>query len=217
MIGAFIRRLKPAVEILLVMCLFSSWSIFASVRAAQAGFPVPRFDDRDSLLLVACELVASLLIASFIYVRGWRLRDFNLRASWLGFLIGALLFGGTLILHIAVWDLFAGHPAARSFMVEIASQARVSLPVAVILSTVNGAYEEIFLTGYLTKALQAGGAPFAIGVSGLIRLLNHIYQGPLGAVSVLFFGLVLTLYYWRYRQLWPVISAHGIADFIAFA
>ena len=178
---------------------------------------MPRFDDRNSLLLIAYELVAFVLIASFLYVRGWRLGDFDLRASWLGFFVGALLFGGTLILHIAVWDLFAGEPAARSFMAEMAAQARVSLPVAVMLSTVNGAYEEIFLTGYLIKALQAGGAPFAIGVSALIRVLTHVYQGPLGALSVLSFGLVLTLFYWRYRQLWPVISAHAIADFMAFA
>jgi membrane protease YdiL (CAAX protease family) len=199
------------------MCVFSGWSIFASVRAAQAGFPVPRFDDKNSLLLVAYELVAFLLIALFISVRGWRLRDFNLRVSWLGFFIGALLFGGTWVLHIAVWDLFAGQPAARGFMVEMVAQARISLPVAVLLSIVNGAYEEIFLTGYLLKALQVGGALFAIGASALIRLLTHIYQGPLGALSVLFFGLVLTLFYWRYRQLWPVVSAHAIADFLAFA
>lgn len=42
-----------------------------------------------------------------------------------------------------------------------------------------------FWLGYLVRGFAAVGASFAIGLSLLVRVLYHLYQGPLGAVSVL--------------------------------
>ena len=39
----------------------------------------------------------------------------------------------------------------------------------------------------------------------------------MGAISVLGFGLILSLYYVRTQRLWPIIVAHILADLLAFA
>jgi len=91
----------------------------------------------------------------------------------------------------------------------------VTPAVVLLVSVVNGTFEEFFLTGYLLKVLRPAGASAALGVSALIRMTYHLYQGPLGALTVMAFGLLLTAFYWRYRLLWPVISAHIITDFVA--
>jgi membrane protease YdiL (CAAX protease family) len=77
-------------------------------------------------------------------------------------------------------------------------------------------FEELFLTGYLLRALIRFGASIAIGVPVLVRALCHLYQGPLGTMSVIGAGVVLGAYYWRKRQLWPVVFAHIFADIAGF-
>ena len=66
------------------------------------------------------------------------------------------------------------------------------------------------------RALQPLGAFVAIGVPLLIRALSHLYQGPLGTVSAVGFGLVFAVYYWRTKLLWPVVFAHILADVVGF-
>jgi membrane protease YdiL (CAAX protease family) len=73
------------------------------------------------------------------------------------------------------------------------------------------------LLGYLMRGFAEAGASFALGLSVLVRLLYHLYQGPLGAVSVVVCGLVLGAAYWRTRRLWPVALAHALIDMIALS
>jgi membrane protease YdiL (CAAX protease family) len=56
----------------------------------------------------------------------------------------------------------------------------------------------------------------AVGVSLLVRVLYHLYQGPLGAVYVGAFGLVLSLYYVASGKLFPVVLAHALWDIVPF-
>lgn len=51
----------------------------------------------------------------------------------------------------------------------------------------------------------------------LVRVLYHLYQGPLGAISILLTGTIFGIYYWKTRKLWPVAFAHIFADFAGFA
>jgi membrane protease YdiL (CAAX protease family) len=52
-------------------------------------------------------------------------------------------------------------------------------------------------------------------ISAAIRLLYHLYQGPLAFFGIVPFGLVVAGWYARSGRLWPVIVAHAIGDFIA--
>ena len=55
---------------------------------------------------------------------------------------------------------------------------------------------------------------FAVGVSVLIRLLYHTYQGPMAVAFIFPMGVLFAVAYWRRRALWPLILAHGLFDFI---
>jgi uncharacterized protein len=151
----------------------------------------------------------------FLRVRGWRIEHFNIRLTWGGLALGALLFGLSLLLDAAVWDLFAKHSAARDIVEDLIRTRTATPAVVLLISVINGTFEEFFLTGYLLKVLRPAGMSAALGVSAFIRMTYHLYQGPLGALTVVVFGLLLTAFYWRYRLLWPVISAHIITDFFA--
>lgn len=86
----------------------------------------------------------------------------------------------------------------------------------VTLGIVNGTHEEVFLLALLLRGLRRYGLPVALGISLLVRLSYHLYQGPLGAVYVTMFGLVLSLYYVASGKLFPVVIAHALWDIIPF-
>ncbi|MFZ2990482.1 CPBP family intramembrane glutamic endopeptidase, partial [Ideonella sp.] len=94
------------------------------------------------------------------------------------------------------------------------SFADIQLSSTVLFAMVNGAFEEIFLLGVLVRGLRAYGLSVAIGVPLLVRVLYHLYQGPLGAVWILAFGLTFTLVYLRTQQLWPLVLAHILWDIV---
>ena len=55
-----------------------------------------------------------------------------------------------------------------------------------------------------------------VGVVLLVRVLCHLYQGPVGASAMLAYGGVEGLYYARWRNAWPAVFAHIIWDIVPF-
>ncbi len=92
--------------------------------------------------------------------------------------------------------------------------AQVTLPSLIAAAMVNGTFEEVFLLGFLARGLRGFGLSIALGVPLLVRALCHMYQGPLGVLWVLGFGLILALYYVRWGQLWPPVLAHILWDIV---
>lgn len=83
------------------------------------------------------------------------------------------------------------------------------------ISIVNPVFEELIVVGYVIPALsRQKGLMFAINVSVLIRFLYHLYQGPAAALSVIPMGLIFAFVYTRWKNIWPLIIAHAIMDFI---
>lgn len=80
----------------------------------------------------------------------------------------------------------------------------------------NGAYEEVFLLGFLLRGLRGYGLGMALGVSLLVRMLYDLYQGPLGAASVFAYGAVVSLYFVSSNRLFPVVFAHALGDIVPF-
>jgi uncharacterized protein len=203
-------------EVFLIIALFSGWFVFASIQAMLSGFPTPRLSDNEALGLILFELLMFCAAAAVLMSRGWQKDEFKCRVTWLLSFTAVLLFGATYLLHWGIWELFGGYLGGRDVLVAFAQNITLTFPVALALSVVNGAFEEFFLTRYLIDTFAPHGASVALGLSTLIRVLCHIYQGPTGAVSIFAFGLVLTLFYWRFGELWPVVLAHMLADFVAF-
>jgi membrane protease YdiL (CAAX protease family) len=95
---------------------------------------------------------------------------------------------------------------------------RVSMELVFLVSTVNGIFEELFVAGYIITALKdARGMWIAINVSMVVRLLYHLYQGPIGVLTIVPMGLLYGYVYARTRQLWPLIFAHVLIDIIGLS
>ena len=85
----------------------------------------------------------------------------------------------------------------------------LSMQLVFLVSVVNGIFEELFVAGYIITALAARrGLWMAINVSVVVRLLYHLYQGPIGVLTSVPMGLLYGYLYSRTRQLWPLIVAH---------
>jgi membrane protease YdiL (CAAX protease family) len=80
---------------------------------------------------------------------------------------------------------------------------------------INPIFEELIVVGYLIPVLEKmKNLTFAINVSVMIRLLYHLYQGPVGVVSIVPMGLLFAYWYAYKRNLWPLLIAHFIEDLL---
>ena len=68
--------------------------------------------------------------------------------------------------------------------------------------------------GYFILSLERFGLWPAILASALFRSVLHTYQGVNAVVGVFVMGVIFGLVYWKWRQLWPLIVAHSLMDFI---
>jgi len=92
----------------------------------------------------------------------------------------------------------------------------MSFPIVLMASVVNPVFEELLEAGYIINTLRRFGPWIAVGASAALRGLAHMYQGLNGVLVMFVYGLVMASAYWRYRQLLPLLLAHGIDDFIGF-
>lgn len=184
------------------------------VSLVQQGIqPRIEFDDARLLWLLAYEIVVSGLLGAFLYVRGWRLADLNLRITRQTFGMAGFLFAGFYLYGLVI-GLVANAFGVADIFTQISFQGSVSLPVAILVSVINPAFEEVLTIAYVMKVLNPQGAAFAIGTSALLRLVAHAYQGPLAAVVVFPLGIAFAIVYWRTRELWPLVLTHGLIDLV---
>ena len=159
----------------------------------------------------------------FLRAREWTLRDLGLAENApledLG--AGGLLF----VAAYSAWFLILSLTAAISPDL-ILSMTKTSGNVvgphippltSVTVSVVNGAFEELFVVGYVMSALarMRKSAWFCVNVSTAMRLAYHLYQGPLGVLSVVPIGLIFAFWFARTKRLWPIIGAHILMDTVA--
>ena len=176
-------RPSSSFEIALIVAIFSGWFIIASINAVMTGFPAPTLSDRDAIGLIVLECVAFAVAATVLYARGWRKNDFAFRVTWWLTLIGVILFLAVVFIDFTVLRAVGALLGGVDFVEEFGRSISLSLPLAALLSVINGAFEEFFLTRYLIEALAEHGVPIALGVSSLVRVMYHLYQGPTGAVA----------------------------------
>ncbi len=191
------------------------WFILISTESVASGFKDTEFSDASLVGSILYELFFALLALSILRARGYAVETLYPAPTMLGALWGMLLYAAGLSAAFALSSAF--NPGEGPQPIETAlANATSSLPIVVASAVVNGAYEEIFLLGFLQRGLQRYGVEIAVGASLLVRVLYHLYQGPLGAVWVLGFGIVMSLYYLRTGRLFPVVFAHVLADIVPF-
>jgi membrane protease YdiL (CAAX protease family) len=206
-------------EALGIVALCFGWFILSSVASvstwsAYAPALTGDFNDASFTAMVVFELMMGAVAIGVLWARRYPLHMLAPQPSWRGALVGVGLYLCTIVLDTIAWHL-APHTGATPFD-DMMARAHVSWPCLLLLALVNGTYEEVFLLAYLMRGLRRYGGSTAVGVVLLVRMLYHMYQGPVGTLMVTLFGIVLGVYYQRTGRLFPAVLAHVIADVVPF-
>ncbi|WP_052134430.1 CPBP family intramembrane glutamic endopeptidase [Collimonas arenae] len=210
-----LRTNTSPLEAFAISVICFGWAIYSSIQAVSAGFNGGAFTDANLMSTTVIEIIFGGIAFLILYVRGFAISTLYPTPSLTGIAVGIATY---VVALGAVWIFtvpFTSSQGAQPIDSMVA-QASVSLSTVVLSALINGAYEEIFLLGFLLRGMRGYGLSIAMGVSLLVRVLYHLYQGPLGAVSIFAFGLVLSLNYVRTGSLFSAVFAHVLTDIIPF-
>jgi membrane protease YdiL (CAAX protease family) len=211
-----LRRLPPSAELAVINLICFGPFAALSLAGVFRRDTLLIYDDRRLYTIVAIEIVCGTLAALVLHARGWKVSDFGLRINMPLTIAGMILFIVANVLIAGFYQLFTAatgtDPAAATTPV-----ARASWPALLVLLAIDPLYEETFEVGYNLRAGERYGAPFAISLSATIRLICHLYQGPIAPVTILPLGIIFAAVYWRWRRVWPLAVAHGMAGYFAMA
>ena len=160
-------------------------------------------------------LVELMLLVPVLWIgklRGWSLRTFGCKISWKTTGAGILLFLVAESVMVGV-TYGAGLIHPEPGLVRAAGRLAV-LPI-LLISLINPVYEEALETGYFIQQLKRAGMWPAVLASAAFRGVFHLQFGISAVLSTFAFGVIFALVYWRWRQLWPLIVAHSLADLLA--
>lgn len=187
--------------------------ILSSIDSAFAPGPPAAISDDGLIGLVSYEVTVMAVLGIFLALRGWRPADLGMTATFRDIGIGCLVAAASYGAYVAAWTI------ARPFLptqVDMEISPDLSAATVVMLSLVNGIFEEVFVCGYLINSLKKERSlVFAINVSVAVRLAYHLYQGPLSVVSIVPMGLIFGYWFARTGRLWPLVVAHALMDFLA--
>jgi membrane protease YdiL (CAAX protease family) len=159
--------------------------------------------------LVELELLIPVLWIGKL--RGWSLSTFGSKISWKATGAGILLFVVAESVNVGVaYGVGIIHPEQAC----VAAGRLAVLPIQFI-SLVNPVYEEVLENAYFVHQLNRFGMWPAVLVSAAFRGLFHLQFGINAVLGIFAFGVVFAFVYWRWRQLWPLIVAHSLADLLS--
>ncbi|MES2581087.1 MAG: CPBP family intramembrane glutamic endopeptidase [Pseudomonadota bacterium] len=223
------RSAITAWETFWITAICFGWAIFGSLMSVAAwtqsvsvtgasdltNAADPGFTDGRFISLIFTEIFCAYVGITFLKWRCLDVRGLPPQPSIRGVLEGALLYLVGLCLYwlFAVPLQYGQSPEPIQGMVQ---GAVVSTWAVVAFAIVNGTFEEVFLLGVLARGLRGYGMSIAIGIPVLVRLLYHLYQGPVAASSIGALGIFWGFYYLRTRRLFPVVFAHILADIVPF-
>lgn len=214
----FVMSLSSWTEFWIVLAVSQGWFVAISLR----DFLWPRRlveTDAGLLHLVVLETVLVLLVGAFLRQRGWSLQHLGLVPGLKQTAIGICMAGAIVLIHraayfLTVWLLPQMPSAAVSYHVVHAGITALGVFALVLM---NPLYEELF-AGYVMKTLnQYNGPILAVGASVFIRVLYHLYQGPLSVLHVVPLGLIFGAWYVRTGRLWPLVVGHMALDLFSLA
>jgi uncharacterized protein len=214
----FLRALSPKTEFVIVVTMAFGYFALVSIFVALHPHAGPLHTNRSLIVLCVHELVLMALLFPFLRIRGWTFSKIGLDPTWRDTGLGILLFFACYAVWVLVWIAtvaLAPETAQRMSETHVITQV---IPATTIVASgmINPLFEEVFVCGYVVTALRKEGRIwFALNASVAIRLLYHLYQGPLGVLSIIPMGLMSGYWYARTGRLWPVIVAHAAMDMLA--
>lgn len=205
-------------EFWVVVTVAFGYFIASGVWALMGALPTDKvaINDAGMIGLILMELVLFALLAPLLWARGWRPAMLGLEFSWqdlrMGFMLFQLCFIGSALLMSGAALLAEGTGPWWERM----EGAQLSVLAILAVSIVNPIFEEVFVCGYVIRALErTRGTSFAVNASVALRASYHLYQGALGVLGIIVIGLILGWWFARKGRLWPVILAHGLLDLVA--
>ena len=154
---------------------------------------------------VVYELIAGGIAFAILKSRGWKWSDFAIHASR----------GSTIVGMIVALALFAFGYAFEAAFGKVPVVLSASLAPITVISLINPLFEELLVLGFVVQSMRkAFGLTTAFNVSLGLRVLYHLYQGPLAVIPIAVMALVFTLVYVKMGRLWPVIVSHALLDFL---
>jgi CAAX protease family protein len=217
---AWVQKLSAVQEAVVVTTIFVGWFIYTAMWVVFAGFPTAAggsYNNGTAIALVIWESLMFALGALVLRWRGWKAVDFMFPVTWRHLLMALVLLFFTTVVDRLLWQVVGHRLDDGSVLDSIVQGDAVSFGAALLMSVVNGTFEEFFLCRYLIERFQTSGATFAVTLSACIRMMYHVYQGPYGTISILAFGIIMGTYYWRTRALGAVVVTHVLADLIALS
>jgi CAAX protease family protein len=189
-------------------------TIVISINAVASGFPENAITNSGLVWLAGTDLTLGAAALVVLHLRGYAIATLLPAPTLRGCAAGIGLFCGAWAVGWFLVAPFAGQPEQP--VARMIEDARVSVPAIVLMAMVNGAFEEVFLLGFLMRGLRGFGLSIALGVMLFVRMLYHLYQGPLGVIWILGFGLTFGVYFMRTNTLWPPVFAHVLWDIVPF-
>jgi CAAX protease family protein len=210
-----IRSLSARSEYAIVLLTAFGYFTFSSLVAVLRPSSVPPISQNHLEALLIYESAVLLLLGAFLHVRGWTMARLGISPTARDTLLGVCLAVAAYGAYVAIWFIASAagaHPTYTGTYREIAAHS-LALPVVLAVSILNPVYEETFLCGYIiTVAKGTGSTTAGVNVSVAIRLLYHLYQGGVGVIGIIPFGLIFAWWYARTGRLWPLFVAHGLTD-----
>jgi membrane protease YdiL (CAAX protease family) len=214
----FLRALSPRVEFAIVIAVAFGYIILVSLGHALHPRTTAYHTNTTLLSLAVYEAILMAALFPFLRIRGWTFAKIGLLPTLRDTGWGILLFLASYITWAVVLIATASlSPATMQRMSETHVVTQVIPAVTIItVGVINPLFEEVFVCGYVMTALRReGNIWLALNVSVGIRLLYHLYQGPLGVLSIIPIGLICGYWYARTGRLWPLIVAHSAIDMVA--
>ncbi|MBI5847905.1 MAG: CPBP family intramembrane metalloprotease [Nitrospirae bacterium] len=170
--------------------------------------------------LTVVEVVMLALVLWFLKERGWEFADFKIRpsvrATASGILLALFAYGSYVMLCLVLNSISPEY--LQSISQTPLTSSEISFAHIMAVSIINPLYEELLVVGYVIGTLKRmKNITYAVNVSVAIRLLYHLYQGPLGIMAIIPTGLIFGYWYAKRETLWPVIVAHAFIDFSGLA
>ena len=215
-------------EIVAVIILTLGHAIFASTRIAfdrrHRFYSEPSTND-SYIYNIAFESAILCLMVSFLHWRGWTPTDFKIKPNGKALFQGILLWIVVEAWKIVYWFLMivllycAYHFAhldlrPKSNLIHATSDFNYCNRLLFVgLLIINAFLEELICIGYAFNQIAAKKGPlFALLITTLLRITYHTWQGPLEISGTFIFFLFFGLFYWKYRNLCPLIVAHSVFD-----
>lgn len=209
-----IRALSIRTEASIVLGLAFGYFILGAV-ASLFSRAAPSISQQHLNFLLGFETVAMLLLGSFLYVRGWSFKRIGFKPGRMDTLKGVGLAALAYACYALIWMLLVFAHASPTYLHGGRSLVigALALPTVVAVGLLNPLFEEIFVCGYvITLAKESDRLSAGVNASVAIRLAYHLYQGGIGVIGIIPFGLVCAWWFARTGRLWPVVVAHVVFD-----